>query len=193
MDKATIQVVEWHLKVIFFLLTIPKFDIVKVEKAMSQMVARNWELIFFLLTIAKCELVVIEKSMFQWLLWLFQLIFRAMDKPKMRRVMSKNNFSCVCKAPRANLYLLLKMRILVDKVPIQVVEFHLKVIFCHFNRQNSTLVRSRNRLFKCSKGTGNSFSSSFPAQNGTWVNSRKRSLALAGEEEKMSPRYLVTT
>ena len=49
-DKATIQVVDWHLKVIFFLLTTPNFGFGDVEKAMLQVVARHWELIFFLLT-----------------------------------------------------------------------------------------------------------------------------------------------
>jgi len=38
-DKATIQMVGWHLKVIFFLLTSPKFDFGEVEKAMFQVVA----------------------------------------------------------------------------------------------------------------------------------------------------------
>jgi len=32
-DKATIQVVEWHLKVIFCILTTPKFVFGEIEKA----------------------------------------------------------------------------------------------------------------------------------------------------------------
>jgi len=42
-----IHVVEWQLKVIFCLLTSPKFSIGEVEKAMFQVVARHLELIFF--------------------------------------------------------------------------------------------------------------------------------------------------
>ena len=45
-DKATIQVVEWHLKVIFGLLRNPKFEFGEVEKAMFQVVARHWDHIF---------------------------------------------------------------------------------------------------------------------------------------------------
>jgi len=43
-------VVEWHLKVIFCLLTSPKFYFGEFQKAMVQVVASYWELIFFLLT-----------------------------------------------------------------------------------------------------------------------------------------------
>jgi len=46
-DKATIQVVEWLSKVIFCLLTSPKFDFGEVEKAMFQVVARHLDLISF--------------------------------------------------------------------------------------------------------------------------------------------------
>jgi len=60
-----IQVVEWHLKVIFCLLTSPKFDFVEFEKAMFQVVARHWELIFFLLTSSKCDLGENEKAIFR--------------------------------------------------------------------------------------------------------------------------------
>jgi len=48
------------LKVIFCLLTSPKFDFVDVEKAMFQVVARHWELIFFLLSSPKCDLGEVE-------------------------------------------------------------------------------------------------------------------------------------
>ena len=47
-DKATIQVVELHLKVIFCLLTYPKFNFGEVEKAMIQVDAGNSEHIYFL-------------------------------------------------------------------------------------------------------------------------------------------------
>jgi len=48
-------VVEWYLKVTFYLLTSPKFVFGEVEKAMFQMVARHWELILFLLPSPKCD------------------------------------------------------------------------------------------------------------------------------------------
>jgi len=35
-DKATIQVVEWHLKFIFYLMTSPKFDLDEFDKTMFQ-------------------------------------------------------------------------------------------------------------------------------------------------------------
>jgi len=60
-DKAMIQMVELHLKVIFCLLTSPKFDFPEVEKAMIKVDAGHRELIFFLLTTPKCDLGEVEK------------------------------------------------------------------------------------------------------------------------------------
>ena len=54
-DKATIQVFEWHLEVIFSILTSTKFHFGEVEKSMFLAVAWHWELIFFLLTSPKCD------------------------------------------------------------------------------------------------------------------------------------------
>ena len=54
-DKATIQVVERHLEVIFSILTNPKFHFGQVEKSMFQMVSWYWKLIFFLLTSPKYD------------------------------------------------------------------------------------------------------------------------------------------
>jgi len=54
-EKLTIQVVEWHLKVIFCLLASTKIDFGDVEKTMFQVVARHWELIFFILISPKCD------------------------------------------------------------------------------------------------------------------------------------------
>ena len=62
---------EWHLKVIFCLLTTAKFHFVKVEKTIFHVVARQSDLVFFLLTIfglltiPKCDLGDFEKAMFQ--------------------------------------------------------------------------------------------------------------------------------
>ena len=70
-NKALIQVFEWHLRVIFFLLKSPKFDFRTVEKAMFQVVTRPCELISFLLTNPKWDLGEIEKAMFQWVAWHF--------------------------------------------------------------------------------------------------------------------------
>jgi len=61
-DKATIQVVEWHLKVFFGLLKSFEFDFGEVEKAIFQVVARHWEHIFILLTCQKCDLGDVEKA-----------------------------------------------------------------------------------------------------------------------------------
>jgi len=47
--KANIQVVEWHLKVIFCLLTSPKFDLDEVDKTMFQVLPWKFEIIFFFL------------------------------------------------------------------------------------------------------------------------------------------------
>jgi len=66
---------EWHLKVIICILTCPTFDFGDVEEAMFQVVARYWEHIFFLLTSPKCELDEVEKAMFQCLACHFELIF----------------------------------------------------------------------------------------------------------------------
>ena len=52
-DKATIEMAEWHLKVIFCLLTTPKYYFVKFDKAMFQVVARQSDLVFFLLNAQK--------------------------------------------------------------------------------------------------------------------------------------------
>jgi len=40
-DKATIEVVEWQLRVIFSLLSTPKFDFGEVEKAIFQLGATD--------------------------------------------------------------------------------------------------------------------------------------------------------
>jgi len=45
-NEALIQVVEWHLKIIFCLLTNPNFVIGEFEKLMFQVIARLLELIF---------------------------------------------------------------------------------------------------------------------------------------------------
>jgi len=61
-DKATIQVAEWNLKVIFYLLTIPKFDFGDVEKAMFfkwSPITGNF--VFFSLTNPKCYLGEVKK------------------------------------------------------------------------------------------------------------------------------------
>ena len=58
-----IQAGEWHLKIIFGLLTNQKFYFGDVEKAMFQVVARHWEHIFFLLTITKSDIGEFEKAM----------------------------------------------------------------------------------------------------------------------------------
>ena len=50
-----IQVIEWHLKVIYCLLTNPKFGFGEVEKKIFQMVTRHREIIFFLLTNPNCD------------------------------------------------------------------------------------------------------------------------------------------
>ena len=64
-DKSTIQVVEWQLKITFCLLKIPKFDFGEVETTMFQVFDWRWELVSFLLTSRKCELGEIEKAIFQ--------------------------------------------------------------------------------------------------------------------------------
>ena len=46
---------EWHLKVIFCLLTSPKFDFLEVEKTIFQVVATQSDLVFFLLTSPKAK------------------------------------------------------------------------------------------------------------------------------------------
>jgi len=46
-------VVEWHLKVIFGVLTSPKFDFGEYKKAIFQVIARHLELISFLLNSPK--------------------------------------------------------------------------------------------------------------------------------------------
>ena len=47
-DKATIQVVQWHLKVIFCLLKSPKLDLDEVDKTMFHVVPWIFEITFFL-------------------------------------------------------------------------------------------------------------------------------------------------
>jgi len=64
-DKATIQLVEFHLKVIFCLLTRPKCDLGKFVKAMFQGLTCNFELIFFLMISPKFNFGKVEKDMFQ--------------------------------------------------------------------------------------------------------------------------------
>jgi len=49
-NKATIQVVEWQLKVFFCHMTSPKFDFGEVEKAMFQVVACHFNFIIGLWT-----------------------------------------------------------------------------------------------------------------------------------------------
>jgi len=56
-----------HWELISFLLNTPKFYLGDVETAMSQGLPCLFEIIFGLNTIPKCELVEIEKSMFQGL------------------------------------------------------------------------------------------------------------------------------
>jgi len=75
-------VVEWHVKVIFYLLTSPKLDFGEFEKAMFQVVARHLEHVFFLLTSPKCDLGEVEKAMFQGLAGQFELIFGLLTIPK---------------------------------------------------------------------------------------------------------------
>jgi len=60
-----IQLVDRQLKIIFCLLTSPKFDFGVVVISMFQVVARQLELIFFHLTSPKCDLGEIDKAMFQ--------------------------------------------------------------------------------------------------------------------------------
>jgi len=76
-------VVEWHLKVIFCLMTSKKFDFGEVEKAMFQVVARHWEIIFFALTSPKCDLCEFEKVISSARVAL-STYFRPLDLPEMR-------------------------------------------------------------------------------------------------------------
>ena len=82
-DKATIQVVEWHFKVIFCDLTSPKFDFCEVEKAMFLEVVRHWEQISFFLTNPKCDVGEVEKAKFQ-VSHVTLTHFRHLDHPNMR-------------------------------------------------------------------------------------------------------------
>ena len=80
--NSTIQLVEWHLKVIFALLTRPKFDFGEVGKAMYQVVARQWEHVFILLTSQICALDEVDKAMFQWFSCHIELLFGLLTNPK---------------------------------------------------------------------------------------------------------------
>ena len=66
---------ELHLKVIFCLLTSPKFDFGEVEEAMIQVDSRHRVLIFFLLTSPKYHLGQFEKEMIQVVARDWKLIF----------------------------------------------------------------------------------------------------------------------
>ena len=79
----------WHLKVIFCLLTSPKFHFGDVEKAMFEVVANHWGLIYFLLNNRKCDLGEVEKAMFQGVPFHFELIFGLLANPNATWVMSK--------------------------------------------------------------------------------------------------------
>ena len=54
--------VEWDLKVIFCIFTSPKFNLGEAERSTFQVVAKRWKLIFFLLTNLKCNLVEVKKG-----------------------------------------------------------------------------------------------------------------------------------
>ena len=63
-----------QFELIFGLLTIPKSELVEVQKAMFQGLACQFELIFSLLTFPKCDLAEFHKAKYQGLAWHFQLI-----------------------------------------------------------------------------------------------------------------------
>ena len=123
--KKTNQVVVWHYKVffclmtlirsrklcfkcsprtgnIFILLTSRKSDLGEVEKAMFQGLACRFELIFGFLTIPICDLVEVEKSLFHGLAWHFQLIFGLWTSQKCELVKSKKGLFSGCKALRSH-------------------------------------------------------------------------------------------
>jgi len=56
-----------HFELIFGLLTIPKCDLLDVEKAMFQGLACKSQLIFGLWTSTKCDLGELKKRLFYWL------------------------------------------------------------------------------------------------------------------------------
>ena len=72
-----------HWELIFFILTVPKFNLGEVEKAMFQGLPCHFELIYGILTIAKCELLEVENSMFKGSYGSVHL-FRPLDQPKIR-------------------------------------------------------------------------------------------------------------
>ena len=84
--------VEWHLKVIFFLLTSPKFDFVEVEKAMFLVatrlkpknyylvVARYCDVIFCFLISSKFDLYDVEDAIFQFVECHFEFILCLLTK-----------------------------------------------------------------------------------------------------------------
>ena len=74
-DNTTIQMVEWHLKVIFCLLKCPKFDFGEVEKAMYQGVEMTFLTHIRPLDHPKIRLGWGRKGIFQGLAWHSQITF----------------------------------------------------------------------------------------------------------------------
>ena len=103
--------------------------------------------------------------------------FLPFDQPKMRFGWSRKSDDSSCRMALQVIFCFLSNRIcdffkLIKRRFTSSNGTH----FLPLDKRNSTLVRSRKRCFKCSPGTGNSFSSSRPAQNATWVKLRKRCL-----------------
>ena len=61
---------------------------------------------------------------------------------------------------------------------------HFEIIFGLLTKKNATWVRSRKRCLKCSPGTADTFSASWPTQNATCFQSIKRCFKLSNDTLK---------
>ena len=57
--------VEWHIKLIFRLLTSTNFDLDEVDKTIFQLLPWHFQIIFILFASPKCDYIEIDKAMFQ--------------------------------------------------------------------------------------------------------------------------------
>ena len=170
-DKAIIQVAEWHVKVIFFLLQAQYLTLVRSgkqcfkwspgnqnsfsftwpaqkwngwrQKKLFQVVAFHFELTFGLLTIPKCDLDEFVKVIFHGLQWHSQLAKNANWWKRKKRCFrwSTGNQNSFSSSWAA---------------------------------QNATWVKSKKRRYKRLHVILNSYSASWPSQNATWMRSEKR-------------------
>ena len=128
-DKATIQMAEWHLKVIFCLLTSPKFDFLEVEKTIFQVVATQSDLVFFLLTSPKAKWWSQESFVSRGRMSLWTHI-RPLHHPKMRHTW-------------------------VLKAMFQGLEWNSQLIFGLWTSWKCNFIKTKKRCFKWSPGNQN--------------------------------------